>query len=62
MVYNFGEKLIHNKEINLRKDGLNMTVFYLRLKFVNVYMFVTCKREHSPSSNFNPNKIQKEMP
>ena len=35
MVDDFGEKLMHNKERNLRKDGLNMMGFNHRLKFVN---------------------------
>ena len=37
MVDDFGEKLMHNKEINLRKDVLNTIAFNRRLKFVNVY-------------------------
>ena len=35
----FGEKLMHNKERNLGKHGLNMTAFNTRLKCVNVYTF-----------------------
>ena len=49
MVVDFGEKLMHNKERNFKKDGLNR-----RLKFVNIYTFVnvyTCKRVHGPSSS-----------
>ena len=37
MVDDLGEKLIHNKKRNSRKDGLNMTAFNHRLKFVYVY-------------------------
>ena len=51
MVDDFGEKLMHNKGTNLRKDGLNMTVFNRRLKFVKVY---TCKHVHSPTSRPGP--------
>ena len=49
----YGEKLVHNKERKLRKDGLNMTASDGRLKFVNLYTFVnlfTCKRANSPTS------------
>ena len=35
----FGKKLKHNKETNLRKDGLSMRASNRRLRFVNVYMF-----------------------
>ena len=38
MVDDFGEKLMQNKERNLRKGGLNMAA--RRLKFVHVYEFV----------------------
>ena len=47
MMDDFGEKLMHNKERNLKKDGLNMTAFNRRLDFVNVYTFVSI---HGPSS------------
>ena len=56
MVEDFGEKMMHNKESTLRKDGLNMTMLNQRLKFVNVYMFVDvymCKRVHGPSSTLH---------
>ena len=36
-----------NKDRNLIKDGLTMTAFNRRLKFVNIY---TCKYVHCPSS------------
>ena len=36
----FGEKFMHNKETNLRNDGLNITAFNHWLKFVNVYTFI----------------------
>ena len=52
MVDDFGEKLMHI-ERNLRKDGLNMTAFNRKLKFVNVYKFInvySCERVHGPSS------------
>ena len=49
MVDEFGEKLMHNKERNLRKDGLNMMAFD-QLKFVNVYTFVNVYK-HGPSSS-----------
>ena len=46
MVDDFGKIMMHNKERNLRKDGLNMVAFNCRLKFViyvntlvNIYMF-----------------------
>ena len=56
MVDDFGEKLMHNKERNLRKDGLHMMALNWRLKFVNIYMFVnvsTCKNVHGPSSTLH---------
>ena len=54
MVDDFGEKLMHNKERNLRKDGLNMTAFNRRLKFENIDMCVnvySCKCIQGPSSS-----------
>ena len=44
MVDDFGENLMHNKERNLRKGGLNMAAFNRRMKFVNVYD--QCTRVH----------------
>ena len=41
MVDDFGEKLMHNNERQLRKGGLNMAAINLGMKFINVYEQLT---------------------
>ena len=52
MVDEFGEKLMHNQERNLRKSGLSMRAFKPSFKFVNVYTFVKVGCAHFDMCNF----------